>query len=164
MFAQAEGAQNQKTVQELANDHWAKYKADVEKCKNKIDPEADARIGPTCKEVFQAAQTGDTSHLPPGARKAFDETGGAPAVKAAKLGAKEQAALDGVAAAANGDADGMLDAAGKMFPGDSQIGASLQGIAALKKGDAKGAIKAALTFVPVPGLKDAFGLASKLFG
>jgi hypothetical protein len=49
-----------------------------------------------------------------------------------------------------------------MFPGDSTIGASLQGIAALRKGDARGAISAALSFVPVPGLKDAFGFASKL--
>jgi hypothetical protein len=35
-------------------------------------------------------------------------------------------------------------------------------ISALKKGDPRGAISAALGFVPVPGLKDAFGLASKL--
>jgi len=62
---------------------------------------------------------------------------------------------------ANG-VDGALDAAGKMFPSDGQVGAALQGIAALRKGDAHGAINAALTFVPVPGLKDAFGVASKL--
>lgn len=165
MFAQAENAQKQKSVNEIAKEHFDQFTADVAKCKTGIDPEAEARIGPSCKESFRAAQTGDTSHLLPGTKQAFDKTPTpAPSPAGAKLGARETAALEGISAAANGDADGMLDAAGKMFPGDSQIGASLQGISALKKGDAKGAIKAALTFVPVPGLKDAFGIASKLFG
>ena len=61
-----------------------------------------------------------------------------------------------------GDAGATLDAAAKLFPGDTTIGASLQGISALKNGDPKGAINAALTFVPVPGLKDVFGVASKV--
>ena len=106
----------------------------------------------------------------PGAKKVFDETGGANASGGGDaggtggrlLGSKETAALNGAQALAKGNLDGALDAAGKLFPGDSTIGASLQGIAALKKGDAKGAINAALSFVPIPGLKDAFGLASKL--
>ncbi len=171
MFKQAEDAKNQKSIGEMANDVNAKYKADIEKCKRGEDPGPGSMAGgPTCKKVFHAAQTGDTSDLPPGAKKAFDETGGANAAGSgggtapvgAKLGSREANAVKGVGALANGDVDGALDAAGKMFPADSTIGASLQGIAALKKGDAKGAINAALTFVPVPGLKDAFGIASKL--
>jgi hypothetical protein len=168
MFKQAEDAQNQKSVGQMVNDTNAKYKADIEKCKRGEDPgPASMAGGPTCKKVFQAAQTGDTSELPPGARKAFDETGGAPsgargAPMGAKLGDREQNVVKGVTSAVNGDLDGALDAAGKMFPADGTIGASLKGINALRKGDAKGAIEAALSFVPVPGLKDAFGLASKL--
>lgn len=164
MFAQAEGAQSQRSVRQMADDHWDQYKKDIATCKTKIDPEADARIGPSCKDVFRAAQTGDTSHLLPGVKKAFEETGGMPAGARAKvaLGSKEAAALEGVTAAAGGDVDGALDAAGKVFPADSTIGASLQGISALKKGDAKGAIAAAVNLVPVPGIKEAFGLASKL--
>ena len=172
MFAQAEGAQNQKSAGQMADEHWTQYKADIAKCKQGVDPAADARIGPSCREVYKAAQTGDTSHLLPGTLKVFNETGGVPSGGGGGGGASAGggavvtgtagAARDGASAVANGDVDGALDAAGKMFPGDSTIGASLQGIAALKKGDSKGAISAALTFVPVPGLKDAFGIASKL--
>lgn len=170
MFKQAEGASSQKSISETVNDTNAKYRADIEKCKRGEDPGAASMAGgPTCKKVFKAAQSGDTSDLPPGAKKAFEETGGANGgagganAQAAKLaGGKAGNALKGAQAAASGDVDGMLDSAGKMFPGDSTIGASLQGISALRKGDAKGAINAALSFVPVPGLKDAFGLASKL--
>ncbi len=164
MFAQAEGAQNQKSASQMADEHWDQYKKDIATCKTKIDPAADGRLGPSCKEVYRAAQTGDTSHLLPGVKKAFEETGGMPTGGRAKvaLGSKEAAALEGVSAAASGDIDGALDAAGKMFPADSTIGASLQGISALRKGDAKGAIAAAVNLVPVPGLKEAFGLASKL--
>jgi hypothetical protein len=58
----------------------------------------------------------------------------------------------------DGDA---LDTTSKLLGENSTVGASLQGISALKKGDAKGAINAALSFAP-PGVKDAFGIASKL--
>lgn len=165
MFAQAEGASSQKSASQIADDHWDQYKKDIQTCKTKIDPAADSRLGPSCKEVFKAAQTGDTSHLLPGTKKAFEDTGGMPAagsLKGAKLGAKETAALDGIGAAANGDIDGTLDAASKLVGEDSTIGASLKGIAALKKGDAKGALTAAVSLVPIPGVKEAFGLASKL--
>jgi hypothetical protein len=167
MFAQAEGAQNQKSVGQMMNDTQSKYKTDVAKCMRGEQPDPGSMVGGgTCKQLAQAAQTGDTSDLPPGALKAFNENGGAGGGGGGagnpQLKGKAGSAVDGVAALANGDVDGALDAAGKMFPGDSTIGASLQGIAALKKGDAKGAISAALSFVPVPGLKDAFGLASKL--
>lgn len=167
MFQQAASAQNQKSATQMAKDGWEQYKADVQKCKSSVDPDADHRLGPTCRQVNRAAKTGDTSQLMPGALKAWNETGGAstagaPTLTGAKLGGRGAAALQGVTAAASGDLDGTLDAAGKLFPGDTVVGASLQGIAALRKGDAKGAINAALSFVPVPGLKDAFGLASKL--
>jgi hypothetical protein len=164
MFAQAEGAQSQKSVGQMVNDTQSKYKTDVAKCMRgeQVDPGSMVGGG-TCKQLAKAAQTGDTSDLPPGAVKAFNDAGGSGGGNAPALKGKAGAAVDGAAAVANGDIDGALDAAGKMFPGDSTIGASLQGIAALKKGDPKGAISAALTFVPVPGLKDAFNLASKLF-
>jgi hypothetical protein len=172
MFAQAEGAQNQKSIGQTMNDTQSKYKTDVAKCMRGEQPDPGSMVGGgTCKSLQQAAQTGDTSDLPPGALKAFNDNGGASGGGGGAGGAgggpgmpkgKAGAALEGAQAAANGDVDGVLDAAGKMFPGDSTIGASLQGIAALKRGDARGAISAALTFVPVPGLKDAFGLASKL--
>jgi hypothetical protein len=171
MFAQAENAQNAKTVSQTMSDTSAKYNADVVKCKHGEDPGPGSMVGASCKAIYRAAQTGDTSELLPGAKKAFEETGGATAGGGAPsggpdasklLGGKGSAALSAADAARRGDVDGLLDSAGKLFPGDSTIGASLQGIAALKKGDARGAISAALSFVPVPGLKDAFSLASKL--
>lgn len=180
MFLQAENAQNQKSASQIATDAANSYRNDVVTCKTRLDPDAERRLGPTCKEVFLAAKTGDTSKLMPGAKKVWDETGGAPAgatagggaggaaagagaaaLTGAKLSAREAAVLKGATAAVKGNVDGMLDAAGEMFPGDGAIGASLKGIQALRKGDAKGAISAALSFVPVPGLKDAFNLASK---
>lgn len=168
MFARAENAQNVKTVNQIINDTNTKFREDVVKCKRGEDPGPASMVGASCKSIYRAAQTGDTSDLLPGVKKAFEETGGAPSggvasAAGAKLaGGKEGAALAGAQAAMKGDVDGALDAAGKLFPGDTTIGASLQGLAALKKGDAKGAINAALSFVPVPGLKDAFGIASKL--
>ncbi len=169
MFSLAENAQNAKTVNQIISDTNTKFKEDVVKCKRGEDPGPASMVGASCKAVYRAAQTGDTSELLPGVKKAFEETGGggggasnASGARAKLIGGKEAAALAGAQAAMKGDVDGALDAAGKMFPGDTTIGASLQGLAALKKGDAKGAINAALTFVPVPGLKDAFGIASKL--
>lgn len=160
MFAQAESAQSQKSIGEMAADNGNKYKEDVAKCMKGEDPGPGSMAGgPTCKKLFQAAKTGDTSELPPGAKQAFLANGGGGGGAAPK---GKSGAIDAATAAANGDAGGALDAAGKMFPADSTIGASLQGIAALKKGDPRGAINAALGFVPVPGLKDAFGFASKL--
>jgi hypothetical protein len=167
MFKQAEDASSQKSVNEIAADSTAKYREDVEKCKRGEDPGPGSMAGgPSCKAFFTAAQTGDTSGLTPAQRKTFDETGGAGGAAGAQgaklLGEKAGQGLAAGQAAANGDLRGALDGASKMFPADGTIGASLQGISALSKGDAKGAINAALTFVPVPGLKDAFGFASKM--
>lgn len=166
MFAQAEGAQSQKSVSQIASDANDKFKADIVKCKQGQQPDPGSLVsGPTCKAVFKAAQTGDTSELLPGAKKAFEETGGATGAQgmgAKVLPGQATNALAAGQAAAKGDVTGALDGAAKMFPADGTIGASLQGISALSKGDAKGAINAALNFVPVPGLKDAFGFASKL--
>ena len=167
MFSQAEGAESAKSASQIVSETSSKFKDDVVKCKRGEDPGPSSMVGASCKAIFRAAQTGDTSDLLPGTKKAFEETGGANAggaspVAAKLVGGKGASALAGAQAAAKGDVDGALDAAGKLFPGDTTIGASLQGISALKKGDAKGAINAALSFVPVPGLKDAFGLATKL--
>lgn len=162
MFAQAEGAQNAKSVSQIVADTGNKYNTDVGKCMRgePIDPGSIAG-GPTCKKVFRAAQTGDTSDLLPGQLQAFKANGGANGGAGAG-GTDGKNAMDLANAAASGDAGGALDGAAKMFPGDSTIGASLKGIAALKNGDPRGAISAALAFVPIPGLKDVFGLASKL--
>jgi hypothetical protein len=165
MFKQAEDAGSQKSVNEIASDSNAQYRADIEKCKRGEDPGPGSMAGgPTCKAVYKAAQTGDTSALLPGVRKTFEETGGANAGgQSAKLvGGKAGQGLAVGQAAANGDVAGALDGAAQMFPADGTIGASLKGISALSKGDPKGAINAALSFVPVPGLKDAFGFASKM--
>ena len=167
MFARASGANEQKSTSQMADERASQFKKDVATCKTGIEPAAESRLGPSCKHVFRAAQTGDTSELLPGVKKAFDETGGAPSSSAnakVALGARERAALAGTTAALKGDVDGALDAAVKLVGDDSTVGASLAGIAALKKGDAKGAIAAAVKLIPVPGLKEVFGLASKLFG
>ena len=168
MFAQAEGASSQKSVTQIAADVGSKYKIDVGKCMRGEPVDAGSMVGGgTCKSLQKAAQSGDTSDLPPGALQAFKDNGGATggtggggAGPALPRNAKN--ALDTAGAAASGDVGGVLDGAAKLFPGDTTIGASLQGIAALKNGDPRGAIRAALTFVPVPGLKDAFSLASSL--
>ena len=55
-----------------------------------------------------------------------------------------------------------LESASKLVGEDSMLGASLKGVAALRKGDAKGALAAAVSLVPVPGVKEAFSIASKL--
>ena len=164
MFAAAETAQNAKSVSQIIADTGSKYKVDVGRCMRGETVDSASMVGGgTCKALAHAAQTGDTSELPPGALQAYKENGGA-SVRAGgpALSGKAKLGVDAASAAANGDAGGALDGVAKMFPGDSTIGASLQGIAALKNGDPRGAISAALSFVPVPGLKDAFGFASKL--
>ena len=160
MFAQAENAQNARSVTQIAGDVNTKYKADVARCmRGETVGDGSMVSGPSCKSLRRAAQTGDTSDLLPGALAAFKENGGS---GGAGLPRNAKNGVDLANAAASGDAGGALDGASKMFPGDSTIGASLQGLAALKNGDPRGAINAALSFVPVPGLKDVFGLASKL--
>ncbi|HSO36394.1 MAG TPA: hypothetical protein VLT33_27895 [Labilithrix sp.] len=173
MFAQAEGASSAKSVTQIAADTNSKYKIDVGKCMRgePVDPGSMVGGG-TCSSLRKAAQGGDTSDLPPGALAAFRENGGAsagsgaggagagPGVPGLPRNAKN--ALDTASSIAAGDASSTFDNVAKFFPGDTTIGASLQGISALKNGDPRGAINAALTFVPVPGLKDVFGIASKL--
>ena len=168
MFSQAESAQTQKSVQQLAQQTNDKYVVDVGKCMRgeAVDPGSMVGGG-TCNSLKRAAASGDTTDLPPGALAAYQKNGGAVAPAGGTGGgsgvprnAKNGMALAG--AAANGDVDGALESGAQMFGPNSHVGASLQGIAALKKGDARGAISSALTFVPVPGLKDAFGFASKL--
>lgn len=152
MFRQAETASQQKSVGEIKADVNAQYKADVAKCMRGEDPGPGSMAGgPSCKELKRAQDTGDTSRLLPGAKQAFIANGGT---------GTDKGKAGGLDIPQNGD--DALDAAAKMLPADGAIGNSLQGIAALRKGDAKGAINAALGFVPVPGLKDAFGFASKL--
>jgi hypothetical protein len=173
MFSQAEGAQNAKSVSQIISGTGDKYKLDVGKCMRGEPVDGGSMVGGgTCKALKKAAQSGDTSDLPPGALQAFRDNGGATGGGGGNSGGggagapgmprNATNALDAASAAANGDAGGTLDGVAKMFPGDTTIGASLQGISALKNGDPRGAINAALTFVPVPGLKDVFGFASKM--
>jgi hypothetical protein len=54
-----------------------------------------------------------------------------------------------------------LDTVADAFPADGTIGAALRGVNALRKGDARSALAAAVSLIPVPGLKDAFAIASK---
>ena len=171
MFAMAEGAQSAKSVSEIVAGNGNKYNTDVGKCMRGEPVDGGSMVGGgTCKSLRRAAQSGDTSDLTPGALQAYRANGGTggggggggggAGVPGMPRNAKN--VVDVAGAAANGDVGGMIDGAAKMFPGDTVIGASLQGISALKNGDARGAINAALTFVPVPGLKDVFGIASKL--
>lgn len=172
MFSQAEGAQNAKSVSQIISGTGDKYKLDVGKCMRGEPVDGGSMVGGgTCKALKKAAQSGDTSELTPGALQAYRDNGGATGGASGGGGGGAGApgmprnaknALDAASAAANGDAGGTLDGVAKMFPGDTTIGASLQGIAALKNGDPRGAINAALSFVPVPGLKDVFGFASKM--
>ncbi len=150
MFRQAEQAQTQKSIGEMAKDNMDRFKADREKCARgePIDPGSPA-AGPGCKAARQAALRGESA----------GGAGGAPGVA---IPGQANQALGVAGAAANGDVSGALDGAAKMFPADGTVRSSLEGISALSKGDAKGALKAAIGFVPVPGLKDGLALASKL--
>jgi hypothetical protein len=156
MFQQAETAQNQKSFAEMRADRANSYKEDVARCMRGEDVGQGSLAYGSCSDLARAARTGDTSDLPPGALEAFKENGG-------RRGAARTVRMPVAPPKAPvADADGALDAASKAFPSDGTIGASIQGISALRKGDAKGAIGAALSFVPVPGLKKAFGVASAL--
>jgi hypothetical protein len=146
MFRQAETAQSQKSVTEMAQDNMKKFREDREKCARgePIDPGSPA-AGPGCDA----------------ARKAALANGGGG-------NAQVNDALKGAAAAQRGDLGGTLDAAASLAPGDGPIKGSLQGIAALSKGDSKGALNAALGMASlVPGgsaIKEGLGLAGKLLG
>ncbi|MBS2017538.1 MAG: hypothetical protein JST00_31945 [Deltaproteobacteria bacterium] len=156
MFAQAESAQSQKSINQIVQGTNDTYTADVGKCMRGETVSPSSMVGGgTCKSLRRAAQTGDTSDLPPGAVQAFEKNGGT------ARNAKAAAGVNTAGAIASGDVDGALDGSAKMFGENTTVGASLQGISALKRGDAKGAINAALAFAP-PGVKDVFGFASKL--
>ena len=147
IFSQAEGAEN---TQSLSPQAQAQIYAAAAARNRAADANANAaaRNASSASSANAASGWSGVTRVPPGAGPTIPRN------------AKN--ALDTVSAAVNGDASRTLDGVAGMFPGDTTIGASLQGIAALKNGDPRGAINAALTLVPIPGLKDIFGIASKL--
>jgi hypothetical protein len=161
MFRQAETAGEQKSATEIAQATQRGYEDDLERCR-RGEPIAEGSMvsGPTCKA---ARAEGPPSPLATLGAQGQTKPASGPAPKGAKLVSDVGAGLDVAQAIGSGDVDGAIAGAAKLFPGDSSVGASLQGIAALRRGDPKGAIAAAINIVPVPGLKNAFGIASKFF-
>lgn len=165
IFASAETAQKTAKIESAPDP----YTIAVAKCSR--GDIVDSGLGARCRKVYQAAQSGDASQLYPAEKQALGLAANVtiPSEKAPPSSPSPSTSasllpLPSALPALNAGSvtDVALGAAGKFLPNDGMIGASLQGIAALRKGDAKGAINAALSFVPVPGLKDAFGIASKL--
>jgi hypothetical protein len=120
MFAQAEGAEGQKSVTQMANETSAKYEADRAKCYRgeSVDP-GSLVSPPTCKELKELGKSGKPM---PAAGAATEE-----AVAEAE--------------------DAGFDLFGSL-PGFNIVKASIEGISALAKGDAEGALKAAVGLVP----------------
>jgi hypothetical protein len=139
MFAQAAGAQNQKSVSQITADTNAKYNEDLEKCARGEAISPGSLVGPArCKEARKARESGQP--IP------------------AKLGDG-----GGEAKSEGGGIGGLLGGAAGMFPALSIISASLDGIQALAKGDPKGALKSAIAMAPGGGLvKEGLGMAAKL--
>jgi hypothetical protein len=135
MFRQAEGADNQKSVTQMAEDTQKKYNEDLERCGRgeAIDP-GSLVSGPTCKEARKAQLEGRPLPRP------------------------GQAASGG-----GGVVESLTDKALGMIPGIGTIKNSLEGVQALARGDTKGALQAAIGMIPGGGpIKEGLGLASKL--
>jgi hypothetical protein len=135
MFAQAEGAENQKSVTQMAADTNKKYKEDIAKCARGEAISPGSLVSPPrCKQVREASLKGEP--IP----ESLDASNAAPEVP-------------------SGGGDGILG----MLPGFNIIKASVEGVAALAKGDAKGALNAAVGIVPGGGaLRDTFTQVSKM--
>jgi hypothetical protein len=134
MFAQAEGAENQKSVTQMAADTNAKYKEDIGKCARGEPISPGSLVSPPrCKQVREASQRGEP--IP----DSLDASNAAPE--------------------ASSGGDGILG----MLPGFNIIKASIEGVSALARGDAKGALNAAVGLVPGGGpLRDTFTQVSKM--
>jgi len=127
LFKQAEGAGSQKSINEMANDNRAKYKADIDKCIKGEPISPGSTVSPArCKQVHDAAAKGEP--IP----DTLD-----PSVTAA------------APADSGGIGGGLLDSAFNLpIPGLAMMKGALKGIQALAKGDSQGALNAALDVVP----------------
>jgi hypothetical protein len=134
MFAQAESAEKQKSVTEMAADTNAKYKEDIGKCARGEAISPGSLVSPPrCKQVREASLRGEP--IP----DSLDASNAAPE--------------------ASSGGDGILG----MLPGFNIIKASIEGVTALAKGDAKGALNAAVGLVPGGGpLRDTFTQVSRM--
>jgi hypothetical protein len=173
MFAQAGGAGDQKSAEQMASDSQTKYNADLGKCARGEPLDPGSLVGPAkCKAARQQATGGgdDGSGGAGGAGAAGGGPGGPNLVPGNVQNGinKVQQGIGVANSIANGDAAGALQGAADMLPGDGPIQASLQGVAALSKGDVKGALKSAVGLASLlPGgalIKEGLGLAGKLLG
>ncbi len=136
MFAQAAGAENQKSVTEMAAETGKQYQADRERCYKGEAISGGSLVSPvTCKEIRAKAMRGE------------------PMPRANEAGA-------GAAAEAE-ESGGFASLLGSL-PGFNIIKASLDGVSALSRGDAAGALSAAIGLVPGGGaLRDTFNQVEK---
>jgi hypothetical protein len=120
MFRQAEQAEGQKSVTQMANETTQKYEADRAKCYRGESIDPGSLVSPvTCKQLKELAQSGQP--MP-------------------QAGAATETAVAEVE-------DAGFDLFGSL-PGFNLVKASVEGIAALAKGDTEGALKAAVGLVP----------------
>jgi hypothetical protein len=138
MFAQAAGAQNQKSVSQIAAESQSKYNEDLEKCARGEPVSPGSLVGPArCKEARAARKSGQP--IP------------------ASLGAGEAEKSEG------GGIGSLLGGAASMFPALAIVSASLEGIQALAKGDPQAALTSAIAMAPGGGMvKEGLGMAAKL--
>lgn len=134
MFRQAEQAESQKSVTQMANETSQKYEADRAKCYRGESIDPGSLVSPvTCKQLKELGQSGKPM----------------PAAGAATEAAVAEAE------------DAGFDLFGSL-PGFNLVKASVEGISALAKGDTEGALKAAVGLVPGGGaLRSAFEQVSK---
>jgi len=135
MFRQAESAEGQKSVTQMANDTTQKYKEDIAKCSRgeAISP-GSMVSGPRCKQVREATLRGEP--IPD--------------------------SIDSSAGGEKAESGGGVDIFG-MLPGFNIIKASVEGVVALSKGDTKGALNAAVGLIPGGGpLRDTMSQVSKM--
>ncbi len=134
MFKQAEGADSQKSVTQMAGETQAKYDADIQKCARGEPISPGSLVSPPrCKQVREASLRGEPipASLESSVKDAAPDTSG--------------------------------DSIFGMIPGLNIIKASVEGVQALAKGDAKGALSAAVGLVPGGGpLRDTFNQVSKM--
>jgi hypothetical protein len=137
MFRQAEQAESQKSVTQMANESSQKYEADRAKCYRGESIDPGSLVSPvTCKQLKELGASGKPM---PAAGAATEE-----AVAEAE--------------------DAGFDLFGSL-PGFNLVKASVEGIAALAQGDTEGALKAAIGLVPGGGaLKSTFEQVSKSLG
>jgi hypothetical protein len=134
MFKQAEDAEGQKSVTQMAADTQAKYNEDIARCARGEAISPGSLVSPPrCKQVREASLRGEP--IPQSLESSVEQ------------------------AAPSGGADSIFG----MLPGFNIIKASIEGVQALAKGDAKGALNAAIGLVPGGGpLRDTIAQVSNM--